>query len=109
MDAIQNAWEKTKRTARFVWRHFLTLGVLGILLSVFIEGPLNWKNAFFMVAGAVVLDWAKQFFKLTPRCCHANNPYATSSIQPFRDQWGDPTLRGTAANFLSNMDSDRYN
>jgi hypothetical protein len=107
MNRIQNAWDKTKKTLKFVWRHFFTFGVLGILLSVFVEGPLNWKNAFFMLATSIFLDWVKQFIKLTPRRGHPHHA-EYQSIQPIRDQWWDSTLRGSAANFLSNMDNNRY-
>ena len=58
--------EKAKKTYKFVWRHFFTLAIFAILLSVFIEAPLNWKNAFYMVATSLFLDWANQFIKLTP-------------------------------------------
>ena len=104
----QPIWKNIKKTAKFIWRHFFTLGILGLLLSIFIKDPLNWKNAFYMLCAAIAIDWVKQFIKLTPHS-YSNNPFRNESIQPFRKEWGNPSLRGTAANFLSNMDSNRYN
>ena len=97
MDTIYNIWRKVRRTAQFVWRHFLTLGILGILLSAFIEAPLNWKNAFYMVCVCIFLDWVKQFgkFKLNSRMPYSvcNDP----SLPLYKRQPWNPSIMGTGA------------
>jgi|GEM_PF-5663860 len=65
MAYIRAFWENAKKTLKFIWRHLFTLGILSILISVFIEGPVNWKNGFVMVITAIFLDWAKQFIKVS--------------------------------------------
>jgi len=105
MDTSQVFLEKAKKAVNFVRRHFFTLIVVGMILAALVYGSVKWGNAFFYLGAAIVTDWVKQFLKPAPV---SDNPFATSSIQPWRNQWGDPSIRGTPANFLSNMDSDRY-
>ena len=97
MDAIQNVWDKTKKTVKFVGRHFFTLAILGIGLAAFLEGPLNWKNGFYMVAICIFLDWIKQFskpaFKLHSKMpCSSHNDI--SLPLHIREPW-NPSYMGT--------------
>lgn len=99
MDAIQNIWSNAKKTAKFVWRHFFTLGILGILISAFIEAPLNWRNAFFMIATSIFLDWVKQFSKPVFKL-HSRMPYSSYDdvhLPLHTRQPLNPTFMGTSS------------
>jgi hypothetical protein len=99
MKDIQTTWENVKKTVKFMWRHFFTLGILGLLLSIFIKEPLNWKNAFYMTCGAILLDWVKQFIKFTPnpKAHHFHSDSHAVSRNTLNDQWSNPNVMGTPA------------
>lgn len=93
--------ESLKKTARFLWRHFFTLGNLTIGFFAFMEGPLNWKNGFYMIIAAAVLDWAKQFIKLTP---NPGNKHTFDGFSSCRND-SNPSMRGTSAYYIRNIGS----
>ena len=105
MDSIQTIWDKTKKTAQFVGRHFFTLAIVGILISAFIEAPLNWRNAFFMITTSIFLDWVKQFIKPNFKL-HSRMPYSSYddiSLPLYKRQPWNPSIIGTSA-----YESDNY-
>lgn len=54
----------------FLWRHFVTLWISGVVWGAFMEGSINWKHAFFWVGGAIFFDWAKLHTGRCPCCYH---------------------------------------
>jgi len=105
MDAIQNIWDKTKKTAKFVWRHFFTLVILSLSIGILIFASLNWKNALIYLGIAITIDWVKQFSKPTFKL-HSRMPYSSyndiSLPLHIREPW-NPSFMGTSA-----YESDNY-
>lgn len=99
-----------KKIAKFIWRHFLTMAILAIIIPVFIEGPLNWKNVFFMISTAIFLDWAKQFIKLTPNpnMHHSNHHGSVDFNRYTNSDWSNPRIIGSDT-YLMNQSRERYN
>jgi len=109
MDSIQNSWNKAKKTASFIWRHFFTLAILGIGFFAFLEGPLNWKNGLYMVSICIFLDWLKQFSK-SPKL-RSRMPYSshndTSLPLHLRDPL-NPSFMGTSSYASDNDFRTKY-
>ena len=97
MNTFQNFWRKTKAILKFLWRHFFTLFTLKVLVTTILtKGSANWKNAFFMLAGAILVDWAKQFIKPYSPASDDDRPYHDITA-PFhiRQRW-DSSLIGSS-------------
>lgn len=110
MNSIQPILGKTKKVLKLIWRHFFTLVNLSIGLTVFIEGPINWKNGLSMTAIAIFLDWAKQFIKLG-----RNVEVPSSMNDPFnigtplhKRQWWNSELYGSTTNLTSTNNRIKY-
>jgi len=110
MNSIQSAWAKARKTLKFVWRHFFTLVNLAIGFSVFIEGPINWKNGFYMTAIAIFLDWAKQFiaFSRNIEAPSRMNDAFNIGTPLHKRQWWNPQLQGSATNIISRNNGTKY-
>jgi hypothetical protein len=96
MDSIQNIWDKTRKTAKFVGRHFFTLVILSLSIGILIFASLNWKNALIYLGIAITIDWVKQFSK--PSKLHSRMPYFTCddiSLPPHIRQPWNPSYMGT--------------
>lgn len=97
MDAIQTIWNKTKKTAKFVWRHFFTLADLSLSIDVLIFDSLIWKNALISLCIAITIDWVKQFMKPKFKL-HSRMPYSSYddiSLPPHIRQPWNPSYMGT--------------
>lgn len=100
MNSIQPIWGKAKKVVKFAWRHFFTFMMLCILISVFVEGPMKWKNAAIMIAICIFLDWAKQFMKLSRGIdthIKMHNPHTDIGAPIHIRQWNNPGIMGTGA------------
>lgn len=95
--------ERIKKVAKVVWRHFFTAAIFAIIFPVFIKGPLNWENVFYMLSIAALVDWVKQFIKLSPNTsrCHTDDVPLHS-----RQPWNSSII-GTPTN-LMNIGHNRY-
>lgn len=105
MSVNQGYREGIKKTAKFFWRHFFMLVILSIGFSAFIEGPLNWKNGFYMVIVSILLDWSKTFIKITPNKNFYSRTINTSddiSTPLHTRQWWNSSIPGTPTNLMNN-------
>lgn len=97
MDVIQNIWDKTKKVAKFVGRHFFTLVILFLSIGILIFASLNWKNALIYLGIAIAIDWMKQFGKCTlnGRLHHSHSNSHAISRRTLDDE--NPYILGTSA------------
>ncbi len=78
MTTFATFFRKSKTTAKFIWRHFFTICVIGMVISVFIQAPVNWKVAFTYFCIAPLIDWAKMRIKLSSNPCY--NSYSAADF-----------------------------
>lgn len=96
----EHIWSKAKKSAKFVWRHILTLYILSVIVRGIFAGPIQGENACGFLLGAIFFDWAKQFIKPRPYGeyypSHLRHDDRPLNIQ----QWWNPYVGGSAANIM---------
>lgn len=95
----ENIWDKTRKTAKFVGRHFFTLVILFLSIGILIFASLNWKNALIYLGIAITIDWVKQFSKPAFKF-HSRMPYSAYndiSLPLYKRQPWNPSIIGTSA------------
>jgi hypothetical protein len=108
MNSTQPILTKAKKTLKFVWRHFFTLAELYFALNAILFRKPFWMNIFLILCAAIIIDWAKQFIKFSPRSTpysdpHKAHPYNDITVPLHIRQWWNPGLIGTAS-----YESDNY-
>lgn len=110
METTQPAFGKIKKTFKFVWRHFFTMGQLYIMFYTILFRKPYWMNMFMILGVAMLIDWIKQFVKFNSSS--SSNPYSDPNrVHPYNDikvplnlrQPWNPGVIGTAA-----YESDNY-
>lgn len=100
----QYALDNAVKVLRLVWRHLLTLTVIGMMINMVHLSTANWKNIFITLLITSFCDWAK--LKISFRiwkCDHCQNlsssaPYSSITQQ---NDWNAEII-GTPA-YLSNL------
>ena len=88
---LQHALDTSKKIIKFVYRHALTLIVVGMIITALAIGKISWVNSFYFCIGAVFLDWFKTQFKST------GSNYNLAQEQMFESsKWSRPTQIGSA-------------
>lgn len=106
----QGYMDGLKKSAKFFWRHMLTFYILSVIVRAAITGNVIILPALLYLAGAMILDWAKQFMKPNP-----NQGLKSGFINPSEDisaplhirQWWNSSIPGTPTNLMNN-DYNRY-
>ena len=90
---IQHVLDTSVKVLKFVWRHALTLTLVGMMLfAAIVIGKIAWKNCFYLFIGATFIDWFKMKWKLSV----GSNNYQVSSItSPVF--WNQPDWNGRVA------------
>lgn len=103
MNKIINLYQKAKTTAKFVWRYLFTLGIAFMVVSVFVQAPVNWTIAFTHLCIAVFVDWAKMRVKFSSGCYSAADIHQEYRRREAYYQNNNPCTPGTGAYHLTNL------
>ncbi|MEI6627946.1 MAG: hypothetical protein WCN27_00865 [Alphaproteobacteria bacterium] len=97
---LQHALDAFIKVLQFVWRHALTLIVVGMIVTAFAIGKISWTNCLYFYVGAVFLDRLKMKLKFV----NGNHNYhQSSSITSFtQTNYWNSSIVGTPA-YLSNL------
>jgi len=61
---LQYALNTSVKILKFVWRHLLVFGAIGLTIQVICEGYIpNLKGTLFVLAISIFVDWFKMQFK----------------------------------------------
>ena len=99
---LQHAWDSFIKALQLVWRHALTLIVVGMMFHVVRFSTANWRNIIITLFVTHLLDWAKMKIKLK-FINGSSNYHQSSSITSFtQDNYWNSSIVGTSA-YLSNL------
>lgn len=99
---LQYTLDTSKKVIKFIWRHALTLIVVGMMFHVVRFSTANWRNIIITLFVTHLLDWAKMKIKLK-FINGSSNYHQSSSITSFtQDNYWNSSIVGTSA-YLSNL------
>ena len=106
MNKLISLYQKAKTVAKFCWRHFFTLSVTGMVVSVFVQAPVNWEGALLYLCIAVLMDWGKMRLKFSgTNAGHQtfNEMYQAHTKLDNYYASTNPCVPGTGAYHLTNL------
>lgn len=90
---IQKVLDNSIKTMRFLWRHAIVLGMLGMMIKVVDLHTANWKNILISLVIAGLVDFFKMKINISSGYNGANN-----RIFKINDDWSmNPAKMGSAA------------
>jgi hypothetical protein len=109
----QKALDNSIKSARFLWRHAIVLGMLGMMINVIDLHTANWRNILISLVIAGLVDFFKMKIKIKFfRQKHGHNEIAAKTFESYKKYiaWStNPGIIGSPAYNLANMKTTKPN
>ncbi|MFN6414731.1 MAG: hypothetical protein ACK4V2_03040 [Pseudomonadota bacterium] len=108
----QNVLDNSIKSVRFLWRHAIILGMLGMMINVIDLHTANWRNILISLVIAGLVDFFKMKIKIkfSDRYPNTITAQMIQNQKRYNDWSTNPGMAGSPANHLYNLGyPNKYN